>query len=99
MYVYIYIYICIYVYTYTHIQFTVHVLLQCTNMFTFPRQVQYNHTITMSTATKGSRGKLFVGVTYDEVMEIYDNWASNDYEQVSVGVTAPSSILTSDTEI
>ena len=32
------------------------------------------------------------GVTYDELMDIYDNCASNDYDQVRLGITALLSV-------
>ena len=55
----------------------------------------------MSTATNGSqKDEHFVGikalqkkgVTYDELMDIYDNCASQEYDQVRVGVTALLSV-------
>ena len=66
----------------------------------FVRQIQYNHTTTMSTATNGSTEKHLVlvnalqkkGATHDELMELYDSCASKDYEQVRVSVNSLSSV-------
>ena len=55
----------------------------------------------MSTATNGSKDVHLAGiqtlqnkgVTYDELMELYDKCASNDYDQVRVGETVLLSVV------